>query len=346
MDTIQIKLSVLDGGDLTNNEIDNLRSFINHIKSPNGYNYCDFLDTRKGGDIGVKISYPRYFNNSNVFLIRDNKQVLEVNEHFCRKLNNHDLLKNSYIYLERLDIPFTYYKNEKHNFHSYLNIFMILGEVYNKRKENGIQKAYSDLLTKEYETITYADSKTKSSYNSKVTVYNQYENIKTKTADEDELKYYLDQFGDLKNRIRIEFSKRIRRKYFSNEEFSKFDILSDYLDSAKKEIFTNLLNFEIIDEVYEEKKELLIKSLKEEKALGNFNYEVAFLKYNGYVHDYEVLRRAFKIFIENDKTRESAITKMRKILNEYSERENIIVIDVYSKLKEIKNSIDSFYTIK
>lgn len=346
MDTIQIKLSVLDGGDLTNNEIDNLRRFIDHIKSPNGYNYCDFLDIRKEGYIGVKISYPRYFYNSNVFLIRDNKQVLEVNEHFCRKLSDHYLLKNSYIYLERIDIPFTYYKNVKHNFHSYFNVFMILGEVYKKRKANGIQKVYSDLLTKKYETITYADSKTKSSYNSKVTIYNQYENIKTKTADEEELKCYLDQFGDLKDRIRIEFSKRIRRKYFSNEEFSKFDILSEYLDSAKKEIFTNLLNFKIIDEVYDEKKELFIKSLEEEKRSGNFNYEVAFLKYNGYVYDYEILRRAFKIFIENDKTRESAITKMRKILKDYSQREDIIIIDVYPKLKKIKESIENFYTIE
>lgn len=346
MDTIQIKLSVLDGGDLTNNEIDNLKSFINYMESPNGYTYCDFLDIRKGGDIGIKISYPRYFKNSNAFLIRDNKQVIEVNKHFCRKLNEHYLLKNSYIYLERIDIPFTYYKNEEHNFHSYLNIYMILGEVYNKRKANGIQKAYSDLLTKKHETITYADSKTKSSSNSKVTIYNQYENIKTKSADEDELKYYLDHFDELKDRIRIEFSKRIRRKYFSNEEFSKFDILSEYLDSAKKEIFTNLLNFKIIDKVYEEKKELLIKSLKEEKILGNFNYEVAFLKYSGFIYDYEILRRAFKNFIPNDKTREGAITKMRKILNGYSKRENIIIIDVYSKLKEIKNSIYSFYTIE
>ncbi|MGL5624441.1 MAG: hypothetical protein ACRDDG_18865, partial [Cetobacterium sp.] len=68
--------------------------------------------------------------------------------------------------------------------------------------------------------------------------------------------------------------------------------------------------------------------------------------YNGYVYDYEILRRAFKIFIENDKTRESAITKMRKILKDYSQREDIIIIDVYPKLKKIKESIENFYTIE
>lgn len=168
-----------------------------------------FLDIRKDGNIGIKISYPRYFGNSNVFLIRSNKQVLEVNEHFCRKLKEHYLLRNSYISLERVDIPFTYYKNAQHDFHSFLNIYMILGEVHAKKRPNGIEKSYNDLLTKKSETITYADSKTISAYNSKVTIYNQYENIKTKVADEDELKFYIDNFSDLKDRIRIEFSKRI-----------------------------------------------------------------------------------------------------------------------------------------
>lgn len=345
MDTIQIKLSIFNGGNLTQNEVMNLRAFINQIQSPFGYRYCDYLDQRKDGSIGVKISYPRYWGNSNAFLIRSNIQTREVNKHFCESLKNHFLLRNSYISLERVDIPFTYYMENSFDFNSHSNIYKILGEVHKKKKPKGVQKTYGELLSNKHETIIYSDTKTLSGYNSKVMIYNQYQNLLSKTPDGDEVEVLLNNFEDLKGRIRIEASKRIRRNCFTNFEFSTFDILAEYLPSFKKEVFTNFLNFKIIDQIYEEKKCLLINLLKEQKALGNFNYEVIILRNASHIYDYEILRRAFNIFIENKKTRESAVTRVRKILNKYSEKENIIVMDIYSILEDIAECVEKYYII-
>ena len=53
------------------------------------------------------------------------------------------------------------------------------------------------------------------------------------------------------------------------------------------------------------------------------------------IYDYEILRRALGIAVENGKTRESAVTKIKKILNNEQDRNNIIVIDTYAVLMKM-----------
>ncbi|MGL4936020.1 MAG: hypothetical protein ACRC51_11140 [Cetobacterium sp.] len=58
MDTIQIKLELNYTG-LTMEDFKRIETFINHIKSPYGYTFCDMLDIRGTQSIEIKISYRR-----------------------------------------------------------------------------------------------------------------------------------------------------------------------------------------------------------------------------------------------------------------------------------------------
>ena len=63
------------------------------------------------------------------------------------------------------------------------------------------------------------------------------------------------------------------------------------------------------------------------------------------IYDYEVLRRALGTAVENGKTRESAVTKVRKILNNEQGRSNIIVIDTYAVLMKMWNVINNYQLV-
>ena len=51
------------------------------------------------------------------------------------------------------------------------------------------------------------------------------------------------------------------------------------------------------------------------------------------------------IAVENGKTRESAVTKVRKILNNEQNRNNIIVIDTYAVLVKMWNVINNYQLV-
>ena len=82
--------------------------------------------------------------------------------------------------------------------------------------------------------------------------------------------------------------------------------------------------------------------LSEKRALGNFNYEVFILQNFDSIYDYEILRRALKINIENQSTRENAVTKVRRILNGIQNERNIIVMDTYAILIKMINTISNY----
>ena len=82
MDTIQIKLE-LNYIALTMEDFKRIETFINHIKSPDGHTFCDMIDIRDTRSVGIKISYPRFFYGSNVFLITTKEQCFQVQRWFC-----------------------------------------------------------------------------------------------------------------------------------------------------------------------------------------------------------------------------------------------------------------------
>ena len=64
------------------------------------------------------------------------------------------------------------------------------------------------------------------------------------------------------------------------------------------------------------------------------------------LYDYEIIKRALKISIDNINTRENAITKVRKILKEYEKENKVIILDVYFILHKIKDYIENQDSLK
>ena len=86
--------------------------------------------------------------------------------------------------------------------------------------------------------------------------------------------------------------------------------------------------------------------LDKEKTVKNFNYETFILKNIKNLYDYEIIKKALKISIDNINTRENAITKVRKILKEYEKENKVIILDVYSILDKIKDYIENQDSLK
>ena len=340
MDTIEVKFNFR--GNPLLEEIESFKNHVSSLTSPKGYRYCDFLRfsrTKKKKSWGAifKISYPRYFNGDNSYLITTRKECFEVQEHLINSILCDPFFRAIIVdvKLARVDIPFTYYMREDMDFHSYINAYKIFALVYNIKKEEMRAKGYIDLIDEKYETVVYSDNgKTDKSSNDRLMIYNQYQNLKTKLGEE-RIEEIIANSQELKRRMRLEVSKRIRREPFSLENFKNFDILGEYFDDYKNYILENVLNREIIENLYNEKVKNLSELLSQNRALGNFNYEVFILKNLDNIYDYEILRRALGIEIDNSKTRESAITRVRKILNEYEKEERIIIMDTYKIICEM-----------
>ena len=171
-------------------------------------------------------------------------------------------------------------------------------------------------------------------------IYNQYQNLKVKLG-EDDFENTLKEYPDLISRMRLEVSKRIRRKEFLLDEFKNFDILSEYFQSYKKYILDNVLNRKAIEQLYDEAAEGIAEILAEERDSNGFNYEAFILRNSEGIYDYEIVKRAVRKKILNTKTRESAITKIRKILKKYEKREKIIVLNTYSIIFDMGSYIES-----
>lgn len=342
MDTIQIKLELNHIG-LTMEDFKRIETFINHIKSPYGYTFCDMLDIRGTRSIGIKISYPRFFYGSNVFLITTKEQCFEVQRWFSETIEKMMVLIGARIYLERVDIPFTYIMPPDCDFYSYNKLYGIMAMVHAEKRIKGSRKMYADILTQRPETLIYTDTKTPSSYNSKVMIYNQFLNVEAKVDSEETLNMFLGKYPDLQYRMRIEVSKKIRRNPFSIVDFGNFDMSGSYLSQLKETALENLLDFQIIDNIYQNEAIQLANILNIERQRSGFNYEVFILQNISKIYDYEILRRALGLAVDNTKTRESAVTAVRRHLNNYSQMNNIIVMDVYARLRDIRKSIEQFH---
>lgn len=233
--------------------------------------------------------------------------------------------------------------NNTEEFTSYENVYRIMGVVYNELKAGARPKAFIDMIDNSMETVIYSDNgKSDKSSNNKLMLYNQYINLSNK-LDEEVFEEALDTYKDLPYRIRMEVSKRIRlRRSFNSQGFANLDILGHYFEDYKNYILNYALNIKKIDELYNIWSTNLAKMLSEKRALGNFNYEVFILQNFDSIYDYEILRRALKINIENQSTRENAVTKVRRILNGIQNERNIIVMDTYAILIKMINTISNY----
>lgn len=350
MDTIEISL-ILNDIDIFKLQI--LRSKISNLVSPSGHTFIDVLEFSRAGNLILKISYPRYFTGTNVYLIRSREQCFRVQNYFCKKiLENKEWEKYIVgIKLSRVDIPFIFIMDKR--FSSYKNIFYIFAHVYNTKKNKAKSRGFMDLITDEFETIIYSSNgSSRKDCNNKLEIYNQYKNLKEKVNEEIFIRINKD-YPDFKKRMRLEVSKRINlRKIFRIEEFKNLDILGKYFYDYKKYILDNILDFSIIENLYIQWTEELSNKLNEEKYNKNFSYEIFILQNIKNIYDYEIVRRALKNSINNKNTRENAITKVRKILKEFEIKNNIIILNIHSVLLEMYSSInecslfDEFYLMR
>ena len=343
MDTIEISLRILK--ELNMMLIEMLIGDINSLVSPCGYTFCNVLEFSKSGNLIVKISYPRYFFGNNAYLITKRSECFEVQKYFVDNIMEDPYRKDiiGEINLLRVDIPFTYQMRDNEEFNSYENVFQICAIVYNRTKNKARPKAFIDMIDRKLETVIYSDNgKSDKSSNNKLMIYNQYLNLNQK-LDEEVFEETLKAYGDLPYRIRMEVSKRVRlRKSFNGQEFANLDILGNYFEQYKNYILDYVLNKEEIDWQYNIWSERLVKVLIENRTKGNFNYKVFILQNLSTIYDYEILRRALGSGIGNTNTRENAITKVRKILNDIQQENNIIVMDTYAVLMKMRDTIINY----
>lgn len=339
MDTIEIKIKT--NGILMIDLFNEIKKDINLLKSENGYTFCDMVRFTDKGYLLVKISFPRYYFGNNSYLITSKEDCMRVQNYFCNFLLNHRILRNSMIELLRVDIPFTYIMGPNEDFKSFNSIYTIFAEVYSYFNLKSSPKSIKKIIGNIPETLIYSDSKTISAYNSKVMIYNQSLNLQNK-LEEDEWRTVLQEFPDLTKRMRIEVSKRIKRKEMYINEFRTKDIYSEYFYKFRDYILKNLLNLEVIEKIYNMKAEELAINLNRARSEGKINYENFILMNLEGIYDYEILRRAVNKVIVNNKTREGAITTIRRILLGYERKNNLIVLDVYSRLKELENFFRNF----
>lgn len=346
MDTIEIRLNLKKG--LEFDTINQLRTFITSLVSEHKNRYCDVLELSSKGNLIVKISYPRYFAGTNAFLVRSRNDCIKVQTDFINSIFSDIHWRNIIedITLTRVDIPFTYWMKQGESFASYQNIFYIFAFVYARKKENARTKAYMDLQNRNFETLIYSPNGcVGKGANNKLEVYNQALNLRNKLEDE---AWYniVDTYRDLPTRIRMEVSKRIRkRKNFSPNEFATFDILGTYFEDYKSYILENVLDFNVIDELYNNWAYELSQRLIQARKIKGFNYGEFIYQNQVIIHDYEVVRRALGIGIDNINTRENAITRVRQILMQYENTYNILLMDVYTILKQMEAQIRGTYLV-
>ncbi|KDE71257.1 hypothetical protein FUSO6_01455 [Fusobacterium necrophorum DAB] len=342
MDTISFKLEFITEGVNTWEELEQIKRTINSLQSNNGHTYVDVLEANATGII-VKLSYPRYFAGINAYLITSISECQEVQRYFIEQLEMWGIVGYfKGISLLRVDIPFTYFMDEEIFFYCHENVFRIFAWIYHRHFTKSSPKAISEILTKRQETLYYTDSKVIGNYNSRVMVYNQALNIQEKTEDEEIYQGIIEQFPDLSRRIRLEVSKRIKRQSMSLEEFQGENLYAHYFSRYKNYLLENLLNLEDLELYYEETAIAISQKLLlfREEMGSNFTYEAFLLQNIGIIWDYEVIRRALKKIEMNPHTRENPITRIRKILKQWEENNQVLILDIYRIFLEIRNQIE------
>lgn len=352
MDTISIKINFAKFG-VSYFNIKELEGVVNSIESPYGFTYCDTLNITDDY-LTIKVSYPRFFRGINAYLVKSSFECLEVNRNLVYNLENvlaKLYLKIISIELIRVDIPFTYlipkeYIGNGKGFASYEKVFRILSYVYHySRRGKSIAtdtKGIIDMISASIETVNFNLTKT-SGGNAEITIYNQYLNIQRKTSDISMFDNYNTIYPDLRQRIRIESKKRIRRKSLTSMEFANFNILKTYGDERKKFLLEHLFNKKTIEFIYNDFFIELDRSYKQFLYThnGRINYTAWIHSNENLILDYQIVRRVLVNNIYNRSTLESAITAVRKELK-FIEDRGTLILNVSKIIDDMRSCIKNY----
>ena len=130
--------------------------------------------------------------------------------------------------------------------------------------------------------------------------------------------------------MRIEGSKRVRRKGFLYNEWINFNIYGCYVSKIGKYILNNLFNTSIANIIYNTKKETLKQLLREERYSINFNYETFIYKYKDIILDYELIRQAIiELSSYNVNTGYHACSTVRRVLENLQSTTGVIYFIIF-----------------
>ncbi|MGL6099322.1 MAG: hypothetical protein ACRCZ9_10395 [Fusobacteriaceae bacterium] len=352
MDTISLTINfnlfkiLLDmgKGNSANYIKSNLEKELSNLESPSGYTFLTVTNFNMEKGFSLKISYPRYFAGTNAYLISTREECYEVQQFITNYFLNHEYFKYiSSLFLVRVDIPFTYHMEEKQFFHHYDKIYKVLAHVYTSKNKEYTSKSIGETITDQKQTVIYSSTKNPKDCHSKVQMYNQYLNLKTKESDN--FPIIIEDFPDLSKRIRIEVCKKVNREAFTVQEFSNFDILGHYLEDYREYLLTNLFDMAMIERLYESWARELAAEIEEEREKRGINYTTFFLERESKIYDYEVIRRSLIKAIPNISTRENAITKIRKILKEYEEKHGYIILKTYKIIESMTEIVGNSFIL-
>lgn len=353
LDTVRMKITLREEtGEVYEQEI--IEDIYTNIKKMENCTEVNFKneDIR---EIILTFSFPKYYSKTNAYLIKTREECIKAQICFNTKiLASLDSKASKYglklidwlrehitVKIIRVDTPFTYLKEESEEFNSYRNIFQFLALVYNKvNKKSGIKSIHT-YLDETIETLTLADNPNVNSANKKISIYNQNKKIKDcygKKGNEF-LENIEKEFPDLKNRIRIEASKRINRKEMNFIEFLGFDIYKEYVNEFLEYILENTLDKKMLEIVKEESIKKLAQELSIERSKNGFRIKDFILKHKEKILSFDVLRKAIMKTSLNENSGYTLVKKAKKRIEELEKEKGIIYMDVEKKIQNIRERI-------
>ena len=330
----------------------------------NRVRYCDKVTFKNlpNGEIilETRFSYPRFFDNTNAYLITNKEECIRVHKKFIaeywaeigamKKIEPTEgielmkwMKKNVRIKITRIDIPFTYIMDDNESFKSYRTVYKVLTDVFRIKNRKCIPKEVSG--NGEIQTIVLSNSSNPNDYNSKLTVYNQAQKFKDyyKEKYPGILELIYKENPNIEQRIRMEVSKRINRKEFTIDEFKCFDIFTEYVSSYAKYILDNVFDEKILSEIKKEQIETLKNKLILERKKGNFNYENFILTNYDNIYDWEILKQAIMETSLNENSGYKGTSIAKKVLIKLGQDKDIIYFGVFKKIANMKKMISKYY---
>lgn len=130
MDTMQLGLMFNEDIEFTRRKQREFKRKVENIESPTSNMFCDVLKfSAESNKIIIKVSYPRYFFSNNAYLIESSKECLQVQKTLVKELEKVFGDQLEHIYVERIDIPFTYLMSKENKFTDYNNIYKVAALV-------------------------------------------------------------------------------------------------------------------------------------------------------------------------------------------------------------------------